>query len=71
MPSDRDDTGSPRNPAQEVMMSAGEWQGLIDLLRAAADSDPDAAVSDDIDGSAAYFMENYAEYIEDSRRDWS
>lgn len=67
--SDESDTGSHRDPAQEVMMSRGEWQGLIDLLRAAADGEPERACTD-VDGSAAYFMNNYADYIEERRRDW-
>lgn len=60
---------SNRDSAQEVMMSEGEWQGLIDLLRATADGEPERAVAG-VDGSAAYFMENYADFIEENRRDW-
>lgn len=46
------------DPAQEVMMAAGEWQGLIDLLRAAADGEPERAVAG-VDQSASYFLTNY------------
>lgn len=60
-------TGS--DPAQNVVMSEGEWQGLIDLLRAATDGTPERAV-EEVDHSWSYYMTNYADYIEDERSDW-
>lgn len=57
------------DPAQEVMMSEGEWNGLVDLLRAAADGEPERAVKG-MDESAEFFMNSYADFIEENRRDW-
>lgn len=71
MPSDESDTERNRGsgPAQNVMMSEGEWQGLIDILRAASDGQPEEATKG-MDRSTEYFMTNYADYIEENRRDW-
>ena len=55
-------------PAQRVMMSEGEWNGLSDLLRAFADGEEEKCHVDGV--SPEEFARNYADYIDENRSDW-
>ena len=54
--------------AQKVMLSEGEWNGLVDILRAFADGEPERCEVDGV--TAEEFARNFADHIDENRREW-